>query len=425
MDIRMDYCLCSRLKHCYIMGGNHHEKLIRALRQKMSTSGRRKLLIDTDAGVDDAQAILMALMCPNVDVIGITCVAGNADAMQVGKNVLRVLQVVNRLDTSDYHGSDGFGDVPDPEAPHESLIQSEHTVHALLRLSKQYEGELSLVCLAPLTNIAMAIRMDPGIGSRLKHCYIMGGNHHGKGNMTVAAEFNFYFDPEAAYVVLNQPKAPITIVTWETCMERSIPWTAVGKFVSMLEENVIKSFYQTLRDSGIDKNYEVVDQFAMAAAIFDDVIMSHELVYSTVELTSGLCRGQMVVDWSNVSKRNPNVTVVFYSNIRDKGGDVCNFLSKIEKKSCEYANKQKWATFMPADEYLTACVLRPDVIKTCCDVYATVEVKGHYTWGQMVVDWQKVLERPNNVCVVTNINQDIFEGMLSDLFINKDTHRRT
>ncbi|XP_052806824.1 inosine-uridine preferring nucleoside hydrolase-like isoform X2 [Mya arenaria] len=305
----------------------------------MSTPSRRKLLIDTDAGVDDAQAILMALKYPDVDVIGITCVAGNADAMQVGKNVLRVLQVVNRLDipvyigcnepllgdkkeTSDYHGSDGFGDVPDPEAPDDSLLESEHAVNALMRLSKKQEGELSLVCLAPLTNIAMAIRMDPGIGSRLKHCYIMGGNHHGKGNMTVAAEFNFYFDPEAAYVVLNQLKAPITIVTWETCMEHSIPWdnfmalkkcyckTTVGKFVSMLEENVIKSFYQTLRDSGIDKNYEVVDQFAMAAAIFDDVIISQELVYSTVELTSGLCRGQMVVDWSNVLKRNPNVNVV-------------------------------------------------------------------------------------------------------------------
>ncbi|XP_052803089.1 pyrimidine-specific ribonucleoside hydrolase RihA-like isoform X1 [Mya arenaria] len=323
----------------------------------MSTPSRRKLLIDTDAGVDDAQAILMALKCPDVDVIGITCVAGNADAMQVGKNVLRVLQVVNRLDipvyigcnepllgdkkeTSDYHGSDGFGDVPDPEAPDDSLLESEHAVNALMRLSKKQEGELSLVCLAPLTNIAMAIRMDPGIGSRLKHCYIMGGNHHGKGNMTVAAEFNFYFDPEAAYVVLNQLKAPITIVTWETCMEHSIPWE-------------------------------------------------------------------------------------FYSNIRDKGGDVCNFLSKIEKKSCEYAKKQKWATFMPADEYLIACVLRPNVIKTCCDVYATVDVKGHYTWGQMIVDWQKVLKRPNNVCVVTDINQDIFEGMLADLFINKDTHRRT
>ncbi|WAR30401.1 YBP2-like protein [Mya arenaria] len=371
----------------------------------MSTPSRRKLLIDTDAGVDDAQAILMALKCPDVDVIGITCVAGNADAMQVGKNVLRVLQVVNRLDipvyigcnepllgdkkeTSDYHGSDGFGDVPDPEAPDDSLLESEHAVNALMRLSKKHEGELSLVCLAPLTNIAMAIRMDPGIGSRLKHCYIMGGNHHGKGNMTVAAEFNFYFDPEAAYVVLNQLKAHITIVTWETCMEHSIPW------------------------------------FAMAAAIFDDVIILQELVYSTVELTSGLCRGQMVVDWSNVLKRNPNVNE-FYSNIRDKGGDVCNFLSKIEKKSCEYAKKQKWATFMPADEYLIACVLRLDVIKTCCDVYATVEVKGHYTWGQMVVDWQKVLKRPNNVCVVTDINQDIFEGMLADLFINKDTHRRT
>ncbi|WAR05439.1 RIHA-like protein [Mya arenaria] len=257
----------------------------------MSTPSRRKLLIDTDAGVDDAQAILMALKCPDVDVIGITCVAGNADAMQVGKNVLRV----------DYHGSDGFGDVPDPEAPDDSLLESEHAVNALMRLSKKQEG---------------------------------------KGNMTVAAEFNFYFDPEAAYVVLNQLKAPITIVTWETCMEHSIPWE-------------------------------------------------------------------------------------FYSNIRDKGGDVCNFLSKIEKKSCEYAKKQKWATFMPADEYLIACVLRPNVIKTCCDVYATVDVKGHYTWGQMIVDWQKVLKRPNNVCVVTDINQDIFEGMLADLFINKDTHRRT
>ncbi|WAR05360.1 RIHA-like protein [Mya arenaria] len=233
----------------------------------MATSGQRKLLIDTDAGVDDAQAILMALKSPDVDVIGITCVAGNVDAMQVGKNVLRVLQVVNRLDVSVdyYHGSDGLGDVPDPEAPDKSLIQSEHAVNALIRLSKKYKG---------------------------------------KGNITVAAEFNFYFDPEAAYVVLNQLKAPITIVTWETCMEHSIPWEC-------------------------------------------------------------------------------------YFNLRDKGGDVCKFLSSIEKKSCEYAQKQKWTTFISADVFIISCFLWPDVIKTCCDVYATVELKGQYTTGQMVVDWQK------------------------------------
>ncbi|XP_052790179.1 pyrimidine-specific ribonucleoside hydrolase RihA-like [Mya arenaria] len=401
MGLRLDPGLGPRLKHCYIMGGNHHGKgnitvaaefnfyfdpeaayvvlnqlkapitivtwetcmehsipWVNILRYNNLFSDELNVRNVFDAGVDDAQAILMALKSPDVDVIGITCVAGNVDAMQVGKNVLRVLQVVNRLDipvyigcneallgdekeSSDYyHGSDGLGDVPDPEAPDKSLIQSEHAVNALIRLSKKYKGELSLVCLAPLTNIAMGLRLDPGLGPRLKHCYIMGGNHHGKGNITVAAEFNFYFDPEAAYVVLNQLKAPITIVTWETCMEHSIPWEC-------------------------------------------------------------------------------------YFNLRDKGGDVCKFLSSIEKKSCEYAQKQKWTTFISADVFIISCFLRPDVIKTCCDVYATVELKGQYTTGQMVVDWQKALKRPSNVRVVTKINQDLFEGMLEDLFKDKNTHQKT
>ncbi|XP_053381443.1 uncharacterized protein LOC123556845 isoform X1 [Mercenaria mercenaria] len=298
---------------------------------------RKKLLIDTDAGVDDAQAILIALQDPDVDVIGITCVMGNADAKQVGLNVLRILKVADKLDipvfvgcndpllgdkkpASDYHGSDGFGDAPDKEAPDESLLQSEHAVTALVRLAKEHEGEMTLVCIGPLTNVAMAIRMDGTFGSRLKGCYIMGGNHEGKGNMTTSAEFNFYSDPEAAYVVLNQLKSPITIVTWETCDRHSLPWdwfqtfhhsqTVFGLFLSNIEKSVISNFYQPFFDQGICKNYEVVDQYAVASAIFDDVIIEGDAVYASVELRSPLTRGQMVVDWSNVTGNEHNVRIV-------------------------------------------------------------------------------------------------------------------
>ncbi|WAR30402.1 URH2-like protein [Mya arenaria] len=398
----------------------------------MATSGQRKLLIDTDAGVDDAQAILMALKSPDVDVIGITCVAGNVDAMQVGKNVLRVLQVVNRLDVSVdyYHGSDGLGDVPDPEAPDKSLIQSEHAVNALIRLSKKYKGELSLVCLAPLTNIAMGLRLDPGLGPRLKHW---------KGNITVAAEFNFYFDPEAAYVVLNQLKAPITIVTWETCdvpdpeaPDKSLIQSehAVNALIRLSKKYKgelslvclapLTNIAMGLRlDPGLGPRLKHWKGNITVAAEFN-FYFDPEAAYVVL---NQLKAPITIVTWETCMEHS--IPWECYFNLRDKGGDVCKFLSSIEKKSCEYAQKQKWTTFISADVFIISCFLRPDVIKTCCDVYATVELKGQYTTGQMVVDWQKALKRPSNVRVVTKINQDLFEGMLEDLFKDKNTHQKT
>lgn len=308
---------------------------------------RKKLLIDTDAGIDDAQAILMALQDPDVDVIGITCVAGNANAKQVGLNVLRVLQVADQMNipvfvgcnepllgdkrpVSDYHGSDGFGDAPDKEAPDESHIKAEHAVTALVRLSREHKGELTLVCIGPLTNAAMAIRMDSDFGSRIKDCYIMGGNHEGKGNMTTSAEFNFYSDPEAAYVVLNQLKSPITIVTWETCEKHSLPWE-------------------------------------------------------------------------------------FYRKLRSGNNRITNFLQKIEQLSVNYSIEHEWGSFIPCDEVLVACCLNHDVIKTCHEVYATVELKGQYTWGQMVVDWTSVLKKNKNVRLVTDVEEKIYKDMLTKL----------
>ncbi|KAL5011833.1 hypothetical protein ScPMuIL_010384 [Solemya velum] len=306
--------------------------------------GKRKFIIDTDAGIDDAQAIFMALGADDVDVIAITVVHGNTNAPQVARNVLRILKVAGRMEIplylgcdspflgdkrppADYHGSDGFGDAPDTSPPDESLIQEEHSTQALSRLSKEYKGEITLLCLGPLTNIATTIRMDPEFGKRLKNCVIMGGNYHGKGNVTVSAEFNFYADPEGAYVVLNQLGCDITMVCWELCDEHSLPWD-------------------------------------------------------------------------------------IYHRLRAADTSIARFMRAIEEKPMKKCFEEKWPLYVPCDELATAVALWDDVIKSHVHVYATVELAGKLTWGQMVVDWQGILNKPKNVKIITDINHERYRPYL-------------
>ncbi|XP_062574557.1 nucleoside hydrolase-like isoform X1 [Saccostrea cucullata] len=204
---------------------------------------KQKMIIDCDTGVDDAQAIMMAVSRPEIDVIAITCVNGNVDIDNVCKNTLRVLKICDSLhipifkgsarsivhydeDASHVHGKDGLGDVPDALDVNLNCIQEEHAVNALTRLSKMHEGEVKLVALAPLTNLGLALRMDPDFSRRLKGLVIMGGNMQGKGNRSssIASEFNFGSDPEAAYIVLHEMKCPITIVPLELCLSQVFPW---------------------------------------------------------------------------------------------------------------------------------------------------------------------------------------------------------
>ncbi|VDI65702.1 uridine nucleosidase [Mytilus galloprovincialis] len=156
-----------------------------------------KMIIDVDTGVDDASAIMLALSRPEVEVVAITCVNGNVAIDDVCRNTLRVLKVCNRLDipvykgaeksilgegerASHYHGNDGLGDAQNHEPVDITMIKMEHAVNALLRLVNENPGEITLVALAPLTNIALALRLDPDFGSKLKEVFIMGGNIEGK-----------------------------------------------------------------------------------------------------------------------------------------------------------------------------------------------------------------------------------------------------
>ncbi|XP_063423554.1 nucleoside hydrolase-like isoform X1 [Mytilus trossulus] len=299
---------------------------------------KKKIIIDTDAGLDDAQAILMALASIQVEVVAITTVMGNTGSPQVALNVLRILKLADRLDIpiyvgcnqalngykvegcSGYHGTDGFGESPDPDAPDSSLVQKEDGVSALIRLSKHFSGDISVVCIGPLTNMAMALRKDKMFGQQLKKCYIMGGNYYGRGNVTVSAEFNFHVDPEAAREVLHDLCCPKTLLGWETCDENSFSWDWYKKFLKMksnkikylaeLEKYTMNKYYIPNINKGLVQNYEMADQFLMAIALDENIIMESKTVYADVELKGEVTRAQMVVDWNKMLGKEPNVKIV-------------------------------------------------------------------------------------------------------------------
>ncbi|XP_029657176.1 inosine-uridine preferring nucleoside hydrolase-like isoform X2 [Octopus sinensis] len=294
-------------------------------------NSNKKIIIDTDPGIDDAQAILMALgKDSSVDVVAITTVQGNAPVMNTSLNTLRLLKVANRQDipvfqgckyplmqraqhAQYYHGKDGLGDVPDSEAPGLDHLQKEHAVNALIHLVNQNPGELHLVSLAPLTNIATAITLDPDFGSKLKSCYIMGGNYKGVGNISRSAEFNFYNDPEAASIVLKKLSCPITLITWELCEDLKQPSSFLKNQLSLPGKKAAfmqKIYKSTMERIDKDQSYILCDELTVAAIMNDQCVLDSVELYAEVELDGSITRGQMVPDWRNRMGKASNVRIV-------------------------------------------------------------------------------------------------------------------
>ncbi|KAL4233060.1 hypothetical protein ACF0H5_007746 [Mactra antiquata] len=294
-----------------------------------------KYIIDVDTGVDDAQALMLALSRPDVEVIAITCVFGNVLLDQVCLNTLKVLTVWNRLDVpvyrgcsgplvtggltaTHYHGNDGLSDANLDIDVSLDQMQEENAVDAMIRLVNEHPGEITLVALAPLTNIALALKQDHDFGKKLKKVVIMGGNTQGRGNSTLCAEFNFANDPEAAFVVLGELNVPILMVPWEINLSsatgQSWEWfdqwietdTKKGKF----NKAITKSPVYRQRFVSKQSIYRSCDLNAMATVVDPSVITSTQDVFATVELNGTYTRGMMVVDWRNSLKKSPNVTLI-------------------------------------------------------------------------------------------------------------------
>jgi purine nucleosidase len=285
------------------------------------------LLIDTDPGVDDALALLMALAAPGVEVAALTIAAGNVGLAHTVCNALKLLEVANAdvpvypgcaqpllhvaPDAAYVHGRDGFGDAG--YIPALRRAQDEHAALAMLRLSRERPGELTFVMLGPLTNLALALRLDPSLPERVPRLVVMGGAVTGRGNTTVPAEFNIGFDPEAAHIVFRDwPQ--FELVDWEAVLRHPL---SSAEFAEWLRVDSPRArFYEAIsrrtRDWSADRRGEdwlCADALAMAVALDPAGMLHGEQRSVAVELNGQLTRGATVVDWEGRSGHPLNARI--------------------------------------------------------------------------------------------------------------------
>ena len=277
---------------------------------------RIPLLIDTDPGVDDALALLMALADGRHEVVGLTIVAGNVGLEHTVANALRICQVAGRDDVPVFpgcdrpllhpapdaayvHGVDGLGDVGLPPATR--AAEARHAAEAIIELSHRHAGRLLLVALGPLTNIALALRLDPTLPSRIARLVVMGGAVTGHGNITPSAEFNVFFDAEAAHIVFGAFDR-FDLADWEATVAHGFlhedvdRWLAAPGPVAAFYEAVSRHTRRWSEDARGDRWF-CADALAMAMALRPDGVL--EAAERPVEVVLGrsAARGATLVDW--------------------------------------------------------------------------------------------------------------------------------
>lgn len=290
----------------------------------------KRLIIDTDPGVDDAHAILLALAHPDVKVEAITTVNGNVNLDLTTANALKILDAAGRdvpvyrgcdrplitrlVHAAHVHGEDGLGDcnLPASKRP----VQSEHAVHALVRLANENPGEITLVAIGPLTNLAVALSLDPDLPKKFKRLVVMGGAIYGKGNTeTVTSEFNIYTDPEAAHIVFSAWHM-LTLLSWETTLGHVFTRADLDRFFNLGTPRAkffhdtnqkILSYVQTRLGQDI---LFAPDGLALAAAVEPEIVTKAETRYVSVELHGAQTRGQTVVDWYGLTQKAPNTEII-------------------------------------------------------------------------------------------------------------------
>jgi purine nucleosidase len=287
-----------------------------------------QLLIDTDPGVDDALAILMAHA--HADIVGLSIVAGNVGIAHTVRNACTLVDLLGSMapvfagcatalvrtpgeDAAFVHGQDGFGDIG--FAPPTAIPAAETAALALLRLTRERPGELTLVALGPLTNLALALRLDPDLPKRVARLVVMGGAVTGHGNTgKVPAEFNIGFDPEAAHIVFEAFPA-FDLVDWEASVRHAFDndefdqWLAAGDKRAEFFGQIIGAArrYNAEHDRA---GLIAADALAMAVALDPSIVLRSEKRAVAIELDGRLTRGATVVDWAGRLGRPAQANVV-------------------------------------------------------------------------------------------------------------------
>eukprot|EP01135_Chromosphaera_perkinsii_P011702 Nk52_evm25s2474 gene=Nk52_evmTU25s2474 len=387
---------------------------------------KRRVIVDCDPGCDDAISILYALHSPRLCVEAVTCVEGNVDLKQVCTNARKILGMYKNtcpdanlppvfcgstpltrgvrdqgnLYTWPGHGKQGLGLFVDENgagtlAEADVQMSSEPAASAISRIARgvcaKGEGQtgskislhsskqpglsdgrgveekekVSLVCLGPLSNIALSLKLDVDLPQYIDKIHIMGGSIHGKGNASLSAEFNFHHDPEAVNVVLNSFDADqLVIVPWEACLGASLQWKEYDdifrneqtKDAGIVQNmrNVLHEYETFCRNKIPADKYNAFvccDAYAMfeAAGVFEGNAGDGNVAKrkgSALELESGeekprkiymeidtsprgLCRGTVVYDWYNKSAKEANATVIMHINHRLFRNELLCFVQNI------------------------------------------------------------------------------------------------
>lgn len=298
----------------------------------------QRILLDTDTAGDDTIAILMALHAKDARLEGVTINCGNVDFDQQVENALYTIEAAGKSGevrvypgarhpllvgwrtATEVHGEDGMGGSNFSRA--KQRPEARHAVDFIVDTINSNPGEIDLVEIAPMTNLALAIRKDPGIVKKVRRFYFMGGSNQHLGNVTPAAEFNIWVDPDAAKIVLESGLAA-TMVGWEICVRSGFlgaselseiekMGTRESAFFLAVNRQV-RRFIRTTQ--GVDGT-ECTDSLTMAAVLNPAVATDVRERFVEVDNTSGPSRGATVVDELGVLRRKPNVGVVYEASQR-------------------------------------------------------------------------------------------------------------
>jgi purine nucleosidase len=336
---------------------------------------KQPLVLDVDTGIDDALALLFACASPDVDLLAVTCVGGNVDARQVATNTRAVLELAGRGDvpvllgaeqplvkllqtTPETHGPLGLGYAELP--PPARALEPEHAADRLLGLARERPGEVALVTLGPLTNLAVALEREPALPSLLKGLVLMGGAYRAPGNTTPTTEWNLHVDPDAAKAVFaawagagDAVERPLAMGLDVTERARLLPAHLgrlalragasprdAGAFASepprltgtVAANPVLRfigdavRFYFEFHDR-YDGFYGafIHDPFVVGAAI-DRSLVEAQPVFVDVEAGPGLAHGMTVADWRGITGKPANLDVALEA---DAGTFLDRFVERV------------------------------------------------------------------------------------------------
>lgn len=317
----------------------------------------RRIIIDTDPGVDDAMAIFLALRSPELKVEAITPVCGNVPLSMTLPNALRLIEIAGRADvpvaagaatplvrrlvTATYaHGNNGLAGVEFPPSKLQPLTAT--ATELIRKIVRGNPGQISIVAVGPLTNIATVLKEDPSIATLIKEIVLMGGSLSG-GNVTPAAEFNFYVDPEAARIVFDAG-IPMTMVGLDVTRrvllrdEQIRTLEATQNPVSQAAGRILRANYERLRKAGRENPSFALHDPLTVAHLIDPTILTLKQYYVQIETSGELTAGESVGYDHGPVRRSPPL-------------DTGMALAASEPAEAEFKPNAKVATEVDPDKF--------------------------------------------------------------------------